>query len=137
MTVPDQSASIIARLRTALDKVAPESLAIAESFIIEIDVAESGQNRKSTNEDRIPIEATRWWIKVSPEEIKVIDKADLTPEVALLKVHLNPHFFDQVLNGTTTAEQLVNDGAIKLSGDTRILREASSVIQAIAAAVLS
>jgi hypothetical protein len=137
MTVSDQSASIIARLRTALDKVAPESLAIAESFIIEIDATETGQNRKSTNEDRIPIDSPRWWIKVSPEEIKVVDKAGRTPEVALLKVHLNPSFFDQVLNGTATAEQLVNEGAIKLGGDTRILREASSVIQALAAAVLS
>lgn len=137
MTVSDQSALMIARLRTALDKVAPESLAVAESFIIEIGAAETGQNRKSPSEDRTPVDYPRWWIKVSPKEIKVVDEVDGAPEVALLKVRLNSSFFDQVLNGTATAEQLVNEGAIKLGGDTRILREASSVIQAIAAAVLS
>ena len=83
MTVSDQSALMIARLRTALDKVAPESLAVAESFIIEIGAAETGQNRKSPSEGRTPVDYPRWWIKVSPKEIKVVDKVDGAPDVAL------------------------------------------------------
>ncbi len=137
MTVSDPSASITGRLRTALDKVAPESLAVAEPFVIEIDIAESRQHQRVPSEDRSPAEYPRWWIKVSPKEVKIVLKGDSTPGIALLKVHLNPSFFNQVLNDTVTAEQLVNEGAIKLGGDTRILREASSIIQAIAAAVLS
>ncbi len=141
MTVSDLSASnpapIVARLRSALDRVAPESLKIEESFVIEIGPKRPGPNSKVGPKNVSPGEYPRWWIIVSREKLTVTDQIDRIPELALLKVYLDPTFFDQVINGTVTAEQLVDQGAIKLGGDTRILREASFVVQAIAAAVIS